>query len=449
MRSSPLPWITPRPRRLRLDLALADDTATGGGTDYGSAGLDNIQVAPDGVTFANGTSITFAAGDTEVSVRTPITVDAVDEADETFDLTATLNTGTTVNADDTGTGTITDDDNAPTLSVDDVEVNEGAGTLTFTVSLSSASSQTVTLDVATADDTATQPGDYTEITATQLTFAAGVTEQMVDVTINNDTIFEISEDFFLDLSNPANATIADNQGVGTITDDGTGTGGTDDDTPTFTVDDVMVDEDTAGFAVFTITLDNASAEAITLDLALADDTATGGGTDYGSAGLDNIQVAPDGVTFANGTSITFTAGDTEVSVRTPITVDAIDEADETFDLTATLNTGTTVNADDTGTGTITDDDNAPTLSVDDVEVNEGAGTLTFTVSLSSASSQTVTVDVATADDTATQPGDYTQITATQLTFAAGVTEQMVDVTINNDTIFEISEDFFLNLTNPS
>ena len=60
----------------------------------------------------------------------------------------------------------------------------------------------------------------------------------------------------------------DNQGVGTITDDGTGTGGTDDDTPTFTVSDVMVDEDTAGFAVFTITLDNASAEAITLDLAL-------------------------------------------------------------------------------------------------------------------------------------------------------------------------------------
>ena len=202
-------------------------------------------------------------GDTEVSVRTPITVDAVDEADETFDLTATLNTGTTVNADDTGTGTITDDDNAPTLSVDDVEVNEGAGTLTFNVSLSSASSQTVTVDVATADDTATQPGDYTQITATQLTFAAGVTEQMVDVTINNDTIFEISEDFFLDLSNPSNATILDGQGVGTITDDGTGTGGTDDDTPTFTVSDVMVDEDTAGFAVFTITLDNASAEAIT------------------------------------------------------------------------------------------------------------------------------------------------------------------------------------------
>ena len=300
---------------ITLDLALADDTGTGDGTDYGSAGLDNIQVAPDGVTFANGTSITFAAGDTEVSVRTPITVDAIDEADETFDLTATLNTGTTVNADDTGTGTITDDDNAPTLSVDDVSVNEGAGTLTLTVSLSSASSQTVTVDVATADDTATQPGDYTEITTTQLTFAAGVTEQMVDVTINNDTIFEISEDFFLDLSNPGNATILDGQGVGTITDDGTGTGGTDDDTPTFTVSDVMVDEDTAGFAVFTITLDNASAEAITLDLALADDTATGGGTDYGSAGLDNIQVAPDGVTFVNGTSVTFAAGDTEVSVQ--------------------------------------------------------------------------------------------------------------------------------------
>ena len=155
---------------------------------------DNIQVFVSG-SWVNATSVTIPAGSMSVQVRTAITDDAIDEPSEAFDLTATRTAGTTTNASATGTGTIADDDGAPQILVNDVTVNEAAGTLTFEVTLSAASGQTVTVDYATSDNTAIQPDDYTEITITQLTFVAGDTSEDVVVTIANDSIFENSESF--------------------------------------------------------------------------------------------------------------------------------------------------------------------------------------------------------------------------------------------------------------
>ena len=53
--------------------------------------------------------------------------------------------------------------------------------------------------------------------------------------ILNDAIFENSETFTVVLSGAVNATIADGTGLGTIRDNGTGAGGTDNDTPTLSV----------------------------------------------------------------------------------------------------------------------------------------------------------------------------------------------------------------------
>ena len=75
----------------------------------------------------------FRPGSTSVQVRTAITDDTIDEPSEAFELTATLTTGTTTNASATGTGTIADDDGALQIMVNDVTVNEAAGTLTFEV----------------------------------------------------------------------------------------------------------------------------------------------------------------------------------------------------------------------------------------------------------------------------------------------------------------------------
>src|SRR5262245_10578660 len=69
-------------------------------------------------------------------------------------------------------GTITVNAAAPTLAINDVTVTEGnSGTVNanFTVRLSAASTQTVTVKYATANGTATAPADYTAIAATTLT----------------------------------------------------------------------------------------------------------------------------------------------------------------------------------------------------------------------------------------------------------------------------------------
>jgi large repetitive protein len=122
-----------------------------------------------------------------------------------------------------GTGTILSDDTTlPALSIDDVtltEGNAGTTTATFTVTMSSKSDQTVTVDYATADGTATTGDNDYLATSGTLRFDAGVTTQKVAVAVLGDTSFEQDETFFVNLSNPTNAAIADGQGLGTITND--------------------------------------------------------------------------------------------------------------------------------------------------------------------------------------------------------------------------------------
>nr|WP_295772086.1 type I secretion C-terminal target domain-containing protein [Rhodoferax sp.] len=94
-----------------FNLVLANGTATGAGTDFGSSSGTNLQVSTDGGgTWFNATTATIAAGLTSILVRTPIIQDALIEADETFTLTATRTAGTTTNISATGTATIVDDE---------------------------------------------------------------------------------------------------------------------------------------------------------------------------------------------------------------------------------------------------------------------------------------------------------------------------------------------------
>ncbi len=56
----------------------------------------------------------------------------------------------------------------------------------FTVSLDAASANPITVDFATANNTAVAPGDYTAATGT-VTFAPGDTSETVTVQTNDDT----------------------------------------------------------------------------------------------------------------------------------------------------------------------------------------------------------------------------------------------------------------------
>ncbi len=90
----------------------------------------------------------------------------------------------------------------------------------FTVKLSQAYNQTVTVDYATADGTAKAGSDYVAASG-KLTFAAGETTKTVAVKVLSDDVTEGAENFSLKLSNPTQATIADGTGVATINPPGT------------------------------------------------------------------------------------------------------------------------------------------------------------------------------------------------------------------------------------
>ncbi|MCC4596163.1 putative Ig domain-containing protein [Xanthomonas campestris pv. phormiicola] len=187
-----------------FDIATADGTATAG-VDYVAASL---------------TGQTIPAGSSSATFTVLVNGDTLNEPNETFFVNVSNVTGATV-ADAQGQGTIVNDDAQPALSIDDVSVNEGNSgttTATFTVSLSAASGQTVSVNYATADGSATAGSDYVARSGT-LTFAPGVTAQGVAITVNGDTAVEPNETFSVGLSGASNASIATATGTGTILND--------------------------------------------------------------------------------------------------------------------------------------------------------------------------------------------------------------------------------------
>ena len=108
----------------------------------------------------------------------------------------------------------------PTLSINDITVPEGDTNFfqrDFTITLSAPSTETVSFTVTTQEGSATS-ADF-GAGSTVLTIPAGSTSQTIGILIAGDTAVEGTETFFVNLSNPVNATIADGQGVGTIIDD--------------------------------------------------------------------------------------------------------------------------------------------------------------------------------------------------------------------------------------
>jgi subtilisin-like proprotein convertase family protein len=195
----------------------------------GSNGNVSVQVQHDGGTatasdFTNNLPITvnFADGETAKTVEIPIVGDINFESDETINLRLLNPTGgTTLGSQQTATYTILNDDPEPTLSINDVTLTEGnfgIQNLLFTVNLSQPRDQAVTVNYATANNTAVAGDDYTATNGT-LTFNPGVTTQTIAVPIVGNLLSENNETFFMNLTNPTNATIADNQGIGAIAND--------------------------------------------------------------------------------------------------------------------------------------------------------------------------------------------------------------------------------------
>ncbi len=109
----------------------------------------------------------------------------------------------------------------PRLTVNDIRVAEGdSGTTTarFTVTLSAASAQPVTVDYATSDGTALAGSDYEAASGT-LTFAPGETSKNIDILVRGDLIAENNETFAVTLRNAAGAALARSSAFAIIEDD--------------------------------------------------------------------------------------------------------------------------------------------------------------------------------------------------------------------------------------
>ena len=207
-----------------VDTFVSVDVSTSDGSAQDENGDGDYQSASN--------TLTFAAGST--SAMFSVTIDGDDklESDEMFHVAlSNLVAGDPMRdvsiQDGSALGTIVNDDSLPTLSIEDVEINEpesGIIDVVFTVTMSNPSETDVTVDFATAGDSAQDEngeGDFqsTSGTMTLVGDPTNSTEQTITVQVNSDDVSEQVETFTVILSNPQGATVADDTGVGTITDD--------------------------------------------------------------------------------------------------------------------------------------------------------------------------------------------------------------------------------------
>ncbi|WP_166831721.1 Calx-beta domain-containing protein [Thalassoroseus pseudoceratinae] len=417
-----------------FDFKTTDNTATAADNDFTAITT----------TTRNFTSTTAGATET---ITVMVNGDEKVELDESFfvNLSSIVAGGRDVTfADSQGLGTIPNDD-AATISIDDVTELETDGTtmFTFTVTLDAEVDTAVSFDFATADDSATTAdNDYTGIPTTTRNFAsvtAGATET-ITVSVVGDENVEADETFFLNLSSLSasgrNVTFADNQGLGTISND-------DFATLTLATLNATQSEGTGGTATdftFTVTLDNPVQGGLDVTYTTNDDTATVSGNDY----IDN-----DGTLSFQGNQ-----GEQQ-TVTVQVNHDATVEADELFNvaLGAISNLGIGIDSGDVTVsgspqnGTIQNDDTAMlTLAALNTTQNEGTGgsttDFTFTVTLDKPVQGGLSVAYNTNDDTATvADNDYVDNDAI-LSFTGTASEQQtITVRVNNDAKVELDEQF--------
>ena len=415
--------------------------------------------------------VTWTAGDVtpaQLTKQVSITIngDGVDEADEQFyvELEAVPDGRVTVSstlAERRAAAIIEDDDcedpqaqqGCPTVSVTDEEVvepdapatlPENRATMTFTITLTPASGQTVTVTPSLVDDTATggagNTSDYTRPpTNPAITFAPGETVKTYNVTVNGDDDPEPAEERFLLDFAVVGANRGDLPGVGTILDN-------DGAAPVIKIanaGDVTEGNSGTTNATFVLTRNNTtSTQTMTVKYKTVDGTAK---ADRGTADKFDYAGTQTG-------SITFGAGAATANINIPVNGDVAKEGDEDFfvELISASNANISeVEGEDIGKAVIKNDDTAPlNISVGDASASEDKS-IEFPVTLAARPGEVVTVKYATSDGTAKAATDYVAKSGT-LTFAVDSNPtQKVEVALKEDTTDEPDETMTLTLSEPS
>jgi uncharacterized membrane protein len=315
-----------------------------------------------------------------------------------------------------------------TISPNPASVNEGNGTLTFTVSRSGTLPAETIFASTTTNQGFSNNSDYNGLLNQTVSFASNQTSQTVSISIINDSIVESNETFgFIvqrNSSDPATTflasssfTIVDNDVAAT--------------TYSISPGSTTVNE-SAGTVTFTVTRSGGlPAETLFVSTSTGEGFANNG--DY---------------TGKLNEGLSFSSNQTSATITVSITNDSVTESNETFGLLVQRNSSdpaTTFLAK--STFTIADDDAAATttysISPGSTTVNENAGTVTFTVTRSGATpAETLFVSTSTGEGFANN-GDYTGKLNEQLAFTSGQTSKTVTVSITNDSVAESNETFGL------
>ena len=234
-----------------------------------------------------------------------------------------------------------------TLAVADDSISENGGSTTVSATLSHASSAATTV---TAVD-----GAYTVGSDATITIVAGETANAADTATINAVDNDTGE---ADRSVTVTGSASNARGIGQVTgasltleddDGGDGTTGSQDSVPTVSIDSPSVTEGDSGSKnlTFTVTLNEAATEQVTVDYADAGTGTATSGTDY---------------TAITGDTLTFAVGTTSQTFNVSVTGDTDEEVNETVVVTLSGATNATISTA-TGTGTITDNDAPPSLSL--------------------------------------------------------------------------------------
>ena len=377
--------------------------------------------------------------------------DALDEPNETFTVALTYTgaamphlTGgsktATVTLVDTTQATVNLAWQSVTSAVDEPPASGGTTTVTLTAIATTAADQppdagfALDFTVMSADVTASEPDDYTVVSRTE-SFAVGDFASVIvggatryratrgfTVTIVHDTVDEENEalTMTLALSDPSITYLLLGDAVATVTivDN--------DHVPvTLSWDDASITVDEAATTItltaqVTTETDKAPEPGFTVDLSVASANGTAtAGTDY-TAVTDSYSYTPSDFTrVLEGTVYRYRA---EKEFDVAILHDTADEPDETLTLTFAY-AGMDLpphlkGASAVATVTITDNDHVPVdLSWDTSapSVNENTGTFTLTAQVTTTKDKapetgfTVGLSVASANGTATAPGDFTAV----------------------------------------
>jgi len=402
---------------------------------------DGTALSPGDYTPISGT-VTFMPGETTQTIPISITADALNEADETFQLVLSSPSGAILSLDpNSGVATILNDDAPPGVSVSDapavVEDPNNQAFATFTVSLDAPSGQVVSVNYQTVNGSAVGNTNFTPVSST-LTFQPGQTSAQINVPILDDHLITPTLNFQLVLSSPLNATISNAAGNASIINIDTATLSV---TPPAQPEGTTPPGPAPGFSHMFVSpfIANAVGADISVDYTTADDPNS---AHPATAGVDYTPV--------QGT-LTIPAGQTSDFIDIPIVADDIFEPDETFLIVFSNPVNCTLSSAQIR-ATITNDDPAPILSVDPLFVAEGTGAAPtpaqFTVRLTNPSDQTITADYSTQDGTATSPADYSAIPGS-ISFAPGETVKNIPVSVVADALNEADETFHLVLSNVS